>query len=63
MANRFWVGGTGNWSDTARWSTTSGGAGGAPGSQYVVTGWVRATTGSGHVLNTDWYEMRTLTGT
>lgn len=36
---------------------------GAPGSQYVVTGWVRATTGSGHVLNTDWYEMRTLTGT
>lgn len=29
MANRFWVGGSGNWSDTARWSTTSGGAGGA----------------------------------
>ncbi len=28
-ADRFWVGGTGNWSDTARWSTTSGGAGGA----------------------------------
>lgn len=36
---------------------------GAGGSQYVVTGWVRATTGSAHVLNTDWYEMRTLTGT
>ena len=36
---------------------------GSGGSQYVVTGWVRATTGSGHVLNTDWYEMRTLTGT
>jgi hypothetical protein len=34
MADRYWVGGTGNWSDTARWSATSGGAGGAsvPGS-------------------------------
>ena len=31
--------------------------------QYVVTGWVRLTTGSAHVLNTDWAEMRTLTGT
>lgn len=29
MANRFWVGGTGNWSDTAHWSATSGGAGGS----------------------------------
>lgn len=29
MADRYWVGGTGNWSDTARWSTTSGGSGGA----------------------------------
>lgn len=29
MADRYWVGGTGNWSDTARWSTTSGGASGA----------------------------------
>jgi len=26
---RYWVGGTGNWSDTARWSLTSGGPGGA----------------------------------
>jgi len=26
---RYWVGGTGNWSDTARWSESSGGAGGA----------------------------------
>jgi hypothetical protein len=25
----YWVGGTGNWSDTARWSTSSGGSGGA----------------------------------
>lgn len=29
MANRYWVGGTGSWSDTAHWSTTSGGTGGA----------------------------------
>ena len=29
MADRYWVGGTGNWSDTARWSTSSGGASGA----------------------------------
>lgn len=29
MANRYRVGGTGNWNDTAKWSTTSGGAGGA----------------------------------
>jgi len=27
---RYWVGGTGNWSDTANWSISSGGAGGAP---------------------------------
>lgn len=29
MANRYWVGNGGNWNDTAHWSTTSGGAGGA----------------------------------
>lgn len=29
MADRYWVGGTGNWSDTAHWSTTSGGTSGA----------------------------------
>jgi len=26
----YWVGGTGNWSNTSRWSTSSGGPGGAP---------------------------------
>ncbi len=39
MANRYWVGGSGTWSDTARWSTSSGGAGGAsvPGnSDYAI---------------------------
>jgi hypothetical protein len=29
MADRYWVGGTGNWGDAARWSASSGGAGGA----------------------------------
>lgn len=29
MAARYWIGGTGNWSDTAHWSATSGGVGGA----------------------------------
>jgi hypothetical protein len=38
MATRYWVGGTGNWSNTARWSTASGGVGGAsvPGSGDAV---------------------------
>lgn len=37
-ANRVWVGGTGNFSDTAHWSLTSGGAGGqtVPGSGDAV---------------------------
>jgi hypothetical protein len=29
MANRYWVGNGGNWSDIAHWSATSGGVGGA----------------------------------
>lgn len=29
MADRYWVGGAGNWSSTTKWSTTSGGASGA----------------------------------
>lgn len=29
MADRYWVGGTGNWNDTARWSTSDGGGSGA----------------------------------
>ncbi len=29
MANRYWIGNGGNWSDTAHWSTSSGGSGGA----------------------------------
>jgi len=29
MANRYWVGGSGNWTSTTKWSSTSGGASGA----------------------------------
>lgn len=29
MANRYWVGSSGNWSSTSQWSTSSGGASGA----------------------------------
>ncbi|MBC8147028.1 MAG: hypothetical protein H8E98_03450, partial [Bacteroidetes bacterium] len=29
ISNRYWIGGTGNWDDTAHWSYSSGGPGGA----------------------------------
>ena len=29
MADRYWVGGSGTWSSTTKWSATSGGASGA----------------------------------
>lgn len=35
---------------------------GTAGSNYIVNGWRRMTSGEGHVLNSDWVEMRTLTG-
>lgn len=31
--------------------------------KYVIFGWSRVSTGAGNVLNTDWVEMRVLTGT
>lgn len=35
---------------------------GTAGSKYIVAGWKRVSAGSNHVLNTDWFEMRMLTG-
>jgi hypothetical protein len=35
---------------------------GKPGARYTITGWLRLTTGTGHVLNKDWVEMRAPTG-
>ena len=36
---------------------------GTLGSQYVVVGWKRLTTGTTNIANTDWVECRALTGT
>ncbi len=36
---------------------------GSPGSQYIIGSWQRITSGTNNVLNTDWVECRTLTGT
>jgi len=33
-----------------------------PNPQYMLMGWKRLTTGNAHVLNTDWRELRCLTG-
>ena len=38
--------------------TVTGGAG----NKYVIFGWSRITSGSANVLDTDWVEVRTLTG-
>ena len=35
---------------------------GTAASKYVITGWIRITSGSNNVLNTDWVEARVLTG-
>ena len=53
---------TGTWArgDIVRKSDLS--EAGAAASKYVVIGWARITNGSGNVLNTDWVELRCLTG-
>jgi hypothetical protein len=43
--------------------STAGTVQGTSGSQYIVSGWYRLTDGAGHVLDTDWAEMRVYTGT
>lgn len=52
MANRYWVGGTGNWSDTARWATTSGGAGGASVPGAADNAFFDANSGTGTATTT-----------
>lgn len=49
MANKFWVGGTGSWSDTTHWATSTGGAGntGIPATGDFVT--FDAASGGGTV--------------
>lgn len=51
MANRYWVGGTGTWdgSNTANWSATSGGAGGASVPTVADAAIFNASSGGGTV--------------
>lgn len=53
MASHFWIGGTGNWSDTSHWSLTSGGAGGTavPTSSDSVT--IDANSGATATITVD----------
>lgn len=53
---------TGSWSqgDFVRNATPS--EAGTAGSKYVITGWLRLTSSSNNVLNTDWVATRSLTG-
>lgn len=53
---------TGTWcqGDFVRNATPS--EAGTAGSKYVVTGWLRLTSSSNNVLNTDWVATRSLTG-
>ena len=64
MAARFWVGGNGNWSDTARWAATSGGAGGqsVPGSADTVTFNALAGAGTATVDSNVTIQTLTMTG-
>lgn len=43
------------------WNRAITESGSAP-NKYTIIGWQRLTTGNAHVLNTDWREMRALTG-
>jgi hypothetical protein len=51
MADRYWVGGTGNWdnSNTASWSATSGGAGGASIPTISDNVFLNASSGGGTI--------------
>jgi hypothetical protein len=55
LADRYWVGGSGNWSDTNRWSATSGGAGGSsvPGTGDSVFFDANSDAGSAFTVTVD----------
>lgn len=50
MANRYWVGGSGDWDDTAQWSTSSGGSSGASVPSTVDNVFVDANSGSNFTI-------------
>jgi hypothetical protein len=47
--SRFWIGGTGNWTDTAHWSTSSGGTGGASVPTSTVDAYIDSSSGGGTI--------------
>lgn len=53
---------TGSWSQGDFIRNSAPAEAGTAGSKYVVTGWIRLTSGSSNVLNTDWVATRNLTG-
>jgi len=46
MADRYWVGGNGNWNDTAHWSATDGGGGGVSAPTSADTAYFTTNSGS-----------------
>jgi hypothetical protein len=63
MASRFWVGGTGEWnsSNTANWSATDGGAGGASVPTSIDTATLSSRSGAGTVTVNGAVTVTTLT--
>jgi hypothetical protein len=51
MADRYWVGGSGDWNNTAKWSTSSGGAGGASVPTSTDNVFVDSNSASGATLD------------
>lgn len=65
MADRYWIGGSGNVNDTAHWSASSGGSGGAsaPGSSDVAI--IDSNSGGGTItvnVTTTWGEIQSEVG-
>lgn len=57
---RYWVGGSGNWTDSARWSTTSGGPGGASYPGASGHAFFDANSGGGTVTVNGSFTVKTL---
>lgn len=57
----FWVGGTGNWPNSAHWSLSSGGAGGAPAPVSVDTVTLDGSSGGGTVTMTGTVTVASIT--
>jgi hypothetical protein len=47
MSDRYWIGGSGSWSDTAHWAATSGGTGGASAPEWTDNVFIDALSGFG----------------